>query len=142
MENSDSSIAHLIQLPKIKDPRGNLTVIESGVDLPFEVKRNYWIYDVPSGMWRDGHAFLEQQELIIALSGSFDVVVHDGYEEKTYHLARPQIGLFVPNLTWRHINNFSTNSVALILSSTYYNQDDYIEDFVVFKTLKKNGKTE
>ncbi len=139
MESKDFTIAQLIQLPKIKDPRGNLTVIESGVNLPFEVKRNYWIYDVPSGMWRDGHAFLEQQELIVALSGSFDVVINDGYEEKTYHLARPQIGLYVPKMTWRHINNFSTNSVALVLSSTYYNQDDYIEDFEVYKALIKNG---
>ncbi len=141
MDYNVSSIPHIIELPKVKDPRGNLTFIESGINIPFVVKRNYWIYDVPSGMWRDGHAFKEQEELLIALSGSFDVVVNDGQKEHTFHLARPQIGLYIPKLTWRHINNFSTNSVALVLTSTYYNQDDYIEDFEVYKTLK-NGKTD
>lgn len=141
MDYKDCSTPHLVELPKVKDPRGNLTFIESGINIPFEVKRNYWIYDVPSGMWRDGHAFKEQQELLVALSGSFDVVVNDGEKEQTFHMARPQIGLYIPNLTWRHINNFSTNSVALVLTSTYYNQDDYIEDFEVYKALK-NGKTE
>lgn len=128
---------HLIELPKINDPRGNLTFIESGMHVPFEVKRNYWIYDVPSGMWRDGHAFKEQQEFIVSLSGSFDVVVNDGKQEQTFHLARPQIGLYVPNLVWRHIDNFSTNSVALVLSSTHYDPEDYIEDFELFKELKR-----
>ncbi len=141
MDCNNMSIAHLIELPKIKDPRGNLTFIESGIHIPFQVKRNYWIYDVPSGMWRDGHAFKEQQELLIALSGSFDVVVNDGQEEQVFHLARPQIGLYIPNLTWRHINNFSTNSVALVLTSTYYTQDDYIENYEDFIALK-NGKTD
>jgi hypothetical protein len=141
MDYKDCSTPHLVELPKVKDPRGNLTFIESGINIPFEVKRNYWIYDVPSGMWRDGHAFKEQQELLVALSGSFDVVVNDGEKEHTFHLARPQIGLYIPNLTWRHINNFSTNSVALVLTSTFYNQDDYIEDFEVYKALK-NGKTD
>ncbi len=141
MENESIKIARLIELPKIKDPRGNLTAIESGKDVPFEVLRNYWIYDVPSGMWRDGHAFKQQQEFIVALSGSFDVVVNDGVNEHTFHLSRPQVGLLIPNLTWRHINNFSTNSVALVLTSTYYDADDYIEDFENFKILK-NGKAE
>ena len=86
--------AHLIELSKNKDPRGNLSVIESGIDVPFEVMRDYWIYDVPSGMWRDGHAFKTQQEFIVALSGSFDVVVNDGNHEPTFHLSRPQIGLY------------------------------------------------
>ena len=128
---------HLIELPKINDPRGNLTFIESGMHVPFEVKRNYWIYDVPSGMWRDGHAFKEQEEFIVSLSGSFDVVVNDGKQEQTFHLARPQIGLYVPNMVWRHIDNFSTNSVALVLSSTSYDPEDYIEDFEVFKEIKR-----
>lgn len=127
---------HLIELPKINDPRGNLTFIESGMHVPFEVKRNYWIYDVPSGMWRDGHAFKEQEEFIVSLSGSFDVVVNDGKQQQTFHLARPQIGLYVPNMVWRHIDNFSTNSVALVLSSTQYDPEDYIEDFELFKKLK------
>ena len=136
MESDVNNAPRLIELPKIKDPRGNLTVIESGVNVPFEVKRNYWIYDVPSGMWRDGHAFKTQEELIVSLSGSFDVVVNDGTGEKTFHLARPQIGLYVPPMTWRHLDNFSTNSVALVLSSTHYDADDYIEDFELFKSLK------
>ncbi len=125
----------LIELPKINDPRGNLTVIESGIHVPFIVQRNYWIYDVPSGMWRDGHAFHEQEELVVALSGSFDVVTNTGNEERTFHLARPQIGLYVPRMTWRHINNFSTNSVVLVLSSTAYDEEDYIADFDQFVKL-------
>lgn len=141
MENKDNHTPHLIELPKNKDPRGNLTVIESGIHVPFEVMRDYWIYDVPSGMWRDGHAFKLQQELIVALSGSFDVVTFDGEQEQTFHLSRPQIGLYIPNMTWRHINNFSTNSVALVLSSALYDPEDYIENIDDFKTLKY-GKTE
>lgn len=129
-----------IELPKNKDPRGNLTVIESGVHVPFKVMRNYWIYDVPSGMWRDGHAFKQQQELIVALSGSFDVVVDDGTQEQTYHLCRPQIGLYIPNMTWRCFNNFSTNSVALVLASTCYDEDDYIVDLEQYKSLKNQCK--
>ena len=136
MESDALNIPRLIELPKIKDPRGNLTVIESGIQVPFVVQRNYWIYDVPSGMWRDGHAFKEQREFIVALSGSFDIVVNDGKTEQTFHLARPQIGLYVPEMTWRLINNFSTNSVALVLSSTVYDPADYIEDFDVFINTK------
>ncbi len=127
---------HLIELSKNKDPRGNLSVIESGVDVPFKVMRNYWIYDVPSGMWRDGHAFKQQEEFIVALSGSFDIVVNDGKQEHKFHLSRPQIGLYIPRMTWRHIDNFSTNSVALVLSSTTYDPDDYIENYDEYVTLK------
>lgn len=139
MELNINDGVRLIELPKVKDPRGNLTYIESGVNVPFEVERNYWIYDVPSGMWRDGHAFKEQQEFLVALSGSFDVVVNDGTQEHTFHLSRPQIGLYIPPMTWRHINNFSTNSVALVLASTLYDPDDYIENFEDYKILKKHG---
>ena len=141
MASDNRHEVHLIELAKNKDPRGNLSVIESGIDLPFKVMRNYWIYDVPSGMWRDGHAFKEQHEFIVALSGSFDVVVNDGEREQTFHLSRPQIGLYIPNMNWRHINNFSTNSVALVLSSTLYDPTDYIEHFEEFKSLK-NGRFE
>ena len=136
-DNSHRHEPHLIELSKNKDPRGNLSVIESGIDVPFKVMRNYWIYDVPSGMWRDGHAFKEQEEFIVALSGSFDVVVNDGEKETLFHLSRPQIGLFVPRMTWRYINNFSTNSVALVLSSTIYDPSDYIEEFDDFITQNK-----
>ncbi len=141
MASDNRPEVHLIELAKNKDPRGNLSVIESGIDLPFKVMRDYWIYDVPSGMWRDGHAFKEQHEFIVALSGSFDVVVNDGDREQTFHLSRPQIGLYIPNMIWRHINNFSTNSVALVLSSTLYDPTDYIEHFEEFKSLK-NGNVE
>ena len=138
----NNKTVQLITLPKVNDPRGNLTFIESGQNVPFKVMRDYWIYDVPSGMWRDGHAFKEQEEFIVALSGSFDVVVSDGEKEETFHLCRPQIGLYIPNMTWRHINNFSTNSVALVLSSTLYDPDDYIESIDEYKTLKNNGQLE
>ena len=141
MASENKQGPHLIELDKIKDPRGNLTVIESGMDVPFKGMRNYWISDVPSGMWRDGHAFREQEEFLVALSGSFDVVVNDGEKEQKFHLCRPQIGLYIPNMTWRHIDNFSTNSVTLVLSSMLYDPDDYIENFEDFKNLK-NGKAE
>lgn len=142
MDKDDLKIPRLITLPKINDPRGNLTFIESGTHVPFTVQRNYWIYDVPSGMWRDGHAFKRQEEFLIALSGSFDVVVNNGRQEQTFHLSRPQIGLYIPNMTWRHINNFSTNSVALVLSSTLYDEDDYITDMEYFQHLINSNHNE
>ena len=128
----------IIDFPKICDPRGNLSFIESEGHVPFEVKRCYWIYDVPGGLFRNGHAFREQDELIVALSGSFDVVLNDGTGEKRYHMSRSYYGLYVPHMTWRAIDNFSTNSVALMLSSTCYEPSDYIEDFNEFLKLK-NG---
>lgn len=142
MDKDGLKIPRLITLPKINDPRGNLTFIESGKHVPFTVQRNYWIYDVPSGMWRDGHAFKRQEEFLIALSGSFDVVVNTGQQEQTFHLSRPQIGLYIPNMTWRHINNFSTNSVALVLSSTLYDEDDYITDIEYFQHLINSNHNE
>ena len=126
----------LIDLPKICDPRGNLSFIESEGHIPFEVKRCYWIYDVPGGMFREGHAFRCQEEFIVALSGSFDVVLNDGTGEKRYHMARSYYGLYVPRMIWRSIDNFSTNSVAMVLSSTVYDPNDYIEDFNEFMKLK------
>lgn len=128
----------IIDFPKICDPRGNLSFIESEGHVPFEVKRCYWIYDVPGGMYREGHAFHEQDEFIVALSGSFDVVLNDGSGEKRYHMARSYYGIFVPHMTWRAIDNFSTNSVAMVLSNTAYDPKDYIEDFNEFKKIK-NG---
>lgn len=128
----------IIDFPKICDPRGNLSFIESEGHVPFEVKRCYWIYDVPGGMFRNGHAFREQDELIVALSGSFDVVLNDGTGEKRYHMSRSYYGFYVPHMTWRAIDNFSTNSVALVLSNTCYEPSDYIEDFNEFLKLK-NG---
>ena len=129
---------HIFELPKVSDPRGNLSFIESEGHVPFAIKRAYWIYDVPGGMYRSGHAFRQQQEVIIALSGSFDVVLHDGVEETRHHMARGYYALYVPPMTWRKIDNFSTNSVVFVLSSELYDPADYIEDFDEYLMLK-NG---
>jgi len=125
--------AHLINLPKIVDPRGNLTFIEGNHHVPFDIKRVYWIYDVPGGEIRGGHAFKEQQELIISLSGSFDVVVDNGTTIQKFSLNRSYYGLYVPVGMWRHMDNFSTNSLALVLASTVYNEEDYIRDYEEFR---------
>ena len=130
----------IIQLPKILDRRGNLTFIEGDNHIPFEIKRTYWIYDVPGGEIRGGHAFKEQDELIVALSGSFDVVLDDGLEKKTFQLNRSYYGLYVPKGLWRQMENFSTNSLSMILASTAFNKEDYIFDYELFcKERNKNG---
>lgn len=126
MENNEPRI---IALPKFLDKRGNLSVIEEWKDIPFKIERTYWIYDVPGGEARGGHAYKENQEFIVALSGSFDVILDDGKERKTYSLNRSYYGLYVPKGIWREMNNFSTNSLALILSSTAYDARDYIYDY-------------
>ncbi|MCD9854173.1 FdtA/QdtA family cupin domain-containing protein [Epilithonimonas sp. JDS] len=128
-------IPKLINLPKIYDKRGNLSFFEYPNQLPFEIERTYWIYDVPGGETRGSHAFREQQEFIIALSGSFDVVINDGKEEKLFSLNRSYYGLYVPKMYWRRLENFSTNSLALIVSDKAYNENDYIRDFKQFKRL-------
>lgn len=122
----------IIQLPKITDSRGNLSVIEELKDIPFKIERTYWIYDVPGGETRGGHAYKENQEFIVALSGSFDVVLDDGKEKKVFSLNRSYNGLYVPKGMWREMENFSTNSLALVLSSTKYDKDDYIRDYHEF----------
>lgn len=122
----------IIQLPKISDPRGNLSVIEELKDIPFKIERTYWIYDVPGGECRGGHAYKENQEFIVALSGSFDVVLDDGKEKKSFLLNRSYNGLYVPKGMWRTMANFSTNSLALVLSSTIYDENDYIRDYQEF----------
>ena len=116
----------IIQLPKILDPSGNLSFLESENHIPFEIKRTYWIYDVPGGETRGGHAFKEQKELIIVLSGSLDIVIFDGHEEKRFSLNRSYYGLYIPNGIWRHMENFATNTIALVVSSTSFNEKDYI----------------
>jgi dTDP-4-dehydrorhamnose 3,5-epimerase-like enzyme len=123
-----------IQLPKFLDARGNLSFIEQENHIPFKIERTYWIYDVPGGEKRGGHAYKENEELIVALSGSFDVIVDDGKEKKTFSLNRSYYGLYVPKGTWREMQNFSTNSLALILSSTKYDESDYIRDYDEFKS--------
>ena len=132
--------ASIIQLPKIEDERGNLSFYESQNHIPFEIKRSYWIYDVPGGQKRGGHAFKFQHEFIIAISGSFDVKLNDGKNEAVYSLNRSYYGLYVPNMIWREMVNFSTNSLALIVSSTNYKEDDYIRDFNLFLNLVTHEK--
>lgn len=127
----------IINLPKIVDDRGNLSFIEEENHIPFKVKRVYWIYDVPGGEYRGSHAFKETQEFIVALSGSFDVVLHDGKEEKKYSMNRSYYGLYIPKMHFRRLENFSTNSLALILASTAYDVTDYIRDFNKFLSLLK-----
>lgn len=122
-----------IDLPKILDRRGNLSFIESELHIPFRVIRTYWIYDVPGGEVRGGHAYHENEEFVVALSGSFDVVLHDGLQEHRYHLNRSYNGVYVPKMIWRSMENFSTNSLALVLSSTQFSQEDYIRDFDEFR---------
>ncbi|WP_296689631.1 sugar 3,4-ketoisomerase [Treponema sp. UBA6852] len=128
----------IIQLPKISDPRGNLSFFENDNQLPFKIRRSYWIYDVPGGENRGGHAYKNTEEFIVALSGSFDVVLDNGTEKKTFALNRSYYGLYVPKLYWREMENFSTNSLAMIVSSTDYNADDYIRDYNEFLSKVKN----
>jgi len=134
----NTTTVQLINLPKLLDPRGNLSFIEEENHVPFKIERVYWIYDVPGGEVRGGHAFKEQQELIVALSGSFDVVVDDGLQKQKYSLNRSYVGLYIPAGLWRDMENFSTNSVAMVLSSTTYSAKDYIrsyDEFLKFKGL-------
>ena len=126
----------LLELPKFLDRRGNLSFIEEDSQLPFKVRRVYWIYDVPGGEKRGGHAFRETEEMIVALSGSFDVLLNDGELTYSYSLNRSYYGVLVPKMMWRTLENFSTNSLALIVASTDYSEEDYIYDFEAFKLLK------
>ena len=135
MENRTK--CRIINLPKIEDDRGNLSFAEEGSQIPFKIKRVYWIYDVPGGEFRGSHAFKESEEFIIAMSGSFDVILHNGIEEVKYSLNRSFYGLYVSKLHFRRIENFSTNSLALILASTPYFENDYIRDFEEFLTWPK-----
>ena len=137
MENEiNTDKMRIISLPKILDDRGNLTFIEGGVHIPFEIKRAYWIYDVPGGGIRGGHAYKELQEFIVALSGSFDVILDDGNEKTPFSLNRSYYGLYVPKMLWRSLENFSTNSLCLILSSNNYSESDYIRNYDDFLKMK------
>ena len=118
----------LVSLPKIIDKRGNLSVIESNNHIPFDIRRTYLIYDVPGGEVRGGHAFIEQKEMIVALSGSLDIIVFDGVEEQKFTLNRSYQGLYIPNGLWRHMENFATNTLVLVISNTDYNENDYIRN--------------
>ena len=122
----------MIDLPKVEDPRGNLSFIEEKNHVPFVIERVYWIYDVPGGQVRGGHAFKQQQELIMALSGSFDVVIDDGLKKTVFRLNRSYYGLYIPAGFWRQMVEFSTNSLALVLSSTQFDEKDYIRNYDEF----------
>ena len=126
----------ILQLPKFEDPRGNLSFIEEEKHIPFKIERTYWIYDVPGGQVRGGHAFKVQRELIVALSGSFDVVVDDGKRQQTFSLNRSYYGLYIPAGLWRQMQNFSTNSLAMIISSTQFSEEDYIREYSDFLKYK------
>lgn len=119
-------------LPQVHDPRGNLTFIEGGRHVPFEIKRVYYLYDVPGGAERGGHAHRELEQLIIAMSGSFDVVLDDGYIRQRFHLNRSYYGLYIRNMVWREIDNFSSGSVCMVLASNYYDEADYYRDYQQF----------
>lgn len=121
--------AQILQLPKIIDARGNLSFLENNKQIPFLINRVFWIYDVPGGEIRGGHAYKEQEEFIIALSGSFDITINDGTDEKKFSLNRSYYGLYISKRIWRHMDNFSTNAVALVASSTFFDENDYIRDF-------------
>lgn len=125
----------VLDIPKVHDTRGNLSVIQ-GNALPFEMKRVYYLYDIPSGGRRGGHSHIEQQEFLVALSGSFDVILNDGKEQKTVTLNKPNVGLLIPNGIWRELENFSSGSVCLVLASDVFKEEDYIRDFDEYKLSK------
>ena len=134
------SKATLVDLPKILDKRGNLSFVEEFNHISFKIERTYWIYDVPGGEARGGHAYKQNAEFIIALSGSFDVIIDDGTEKEKFTLNRSYYGLYVPKGLWREMNNFSTNSLALVLGSTPYEVSDYIYDYNEFKEYIRNER--
>ena len=129
----------VIELPRFLDSRGNLSFAEQLNHIPFEIKRTYWIYDVPGGESRGGHAYILNQEFVVALSGAFDVIVDDGHQKKSFTLNRSYYGLFIPAGLWREMGNFSTNSLALVFGSEHFSKEDYIRDYELFKTMKANG---
>ena len=125
-----------IELPKMTDPRGNLTFIEGNRHIPFEIKRIFYLYDVPGGAWRAGHALRTCHQFIIAASGSFDVILDDGIQRQRYHLNRSYYGLYVPPLIWREIDNFSSGSVCFVLASEYYTEAEYLRNYDEFRAAK------
>ena len=131
----------IIDLPKVSDPRGNLSIIEGGIHIPFDIKRVYYLYDVPGGSARAGHGHEELQQVIVAMSGSFDVIVDDGYERKKFHLNRSYYGLYIPKMMWREVENFSSGGVCLVLASTVYDKADYYHEYQDFKTLVDSKHT-
>lgn len=131
-DHDDLSIGHRIDLPKITDERGNLTFIEQNDHIPFEIKRVYYLYDVPGGESRGGHAHRELEQFIIAANGSFDLILDDGTDRERIHLNRSYYGIYMPAGVWRELENFSSGSVCLVLASEHYDEDDYIRDYETF----------
>jgi glyoxylate utilization-related uncharacterized protein len=129
----------IVYFPKVTDFRGNLSFIEENRQIPFAIKRVYYLYDVPSGATRGGHAHKGLQQIVIALSGSFDVILDDGHKRRSFFLNRPHYGLYIPPRVWRELENFSSNSVALSLVSQVYDESDYIRNYDVFKRMVENG---
>lgn len=119
----------IVELPKISDPRGNLTFVEGGVHVPFDIARVYYLYDVPGGAERGGHAHRALEQLIVAMSGSFDVVLDDGRQQRRFHLNRSYVGLYVCPMIWRELDNFSSGSVCMVLASNRYDEGDYYRDY-------------
>ena len=126
---------YIIDFPKIPDPRGNLSFVEGEKHIPFEIKRIFYLYDVPGGEARAGHANIKLQQVIIAMSGSFDVILDDGFEKKKFHMNRSYYGLYIPGMIWRDIDNFSSGAVCTVLASDYYDPDDYYRDYGIFKKV-------
>ncbi len=130
----------IIDLPKISDPRGNLTFIEGGRHVPFAIKRVYYLYDVPGGAERGAHGHRDLQQLIVAMSGSFDVILDDGFEKKTFHMNRSYYGLYVSSMMWREITNVSSGAVLMVLASDYYDAADYFRDYEKFLAAARKGR--
>jgi len=127
----------IIDLPRISDTRGNLTFIESDRHVPFNIKRVYYLYDVPGGAERGGHAHIKLEEFIIAMSGSFDVVLDDGFDRRNFHLNRSYFGIYIPKMIWRELNNFSSGSVCMVLASECFDEADYFRDYDKFLKVVK-----
>ncbi len=134
----DSTVAdcYILPLPKVHNAGGNITSVNNGKEIPFDIKRVYYLYDVPGGEARGGHAHKQLEQLIVAASGSFDITLNDGHQEKKFHLSRPYQGVYIPPGLWRMLDNFSSGSICLVLASTTYSEDDYIRDFAHFKAYK------
>lgn len=140
MKHSTVYDCNIIELPKIYNPAGNITAVNNNSEIPFQTRRVYYLYDVPGGEGRGGHGHKELNQLIIAASGSFDLIIDDGLIKRTFHLARPYLGLYMPSGLWRELDNFSSGSICLVLASDVYSETDYIRDYDEFKAWKKYNK--
>ncbi len=136
MKTSTVFDCSLITLPINHQKNGNLTAVSNGVQVPFDIKRVYYLYDIPGGFSRGGHGHLELQQLIVALSGSFDIIVDDGKVKRTFHLSRPNVGLYMPSGLWRELDNFSSGSICFVLASIEYDEKDYFRDYDKFLDFK------